>query len=73
MNLMFTSLLRASAAVGPSAIWLTKFCAAVVAAFVLYVGVAILATLSAPNPDQRQVCYQIFRDLIDLFRRGRGR
>lgn len=77
---MFTSLLRASAEVGPSAIWITKFCAAVVAAFVLYVGIAIWATLRAPNSDQQQVCYQIlhdlldiFRDFLDLFRRGRGR
>jgi hypothetical protein len=70
---MFTTLLRVSAGVGPSAIWITKFCAAVVAAFVLYVGVAIWATLHSSDPEQRKIRYQIFRDLLDLFRRGRGR
>jgi hypothetical protein len=70
---MFATLLRVSAAVGPSASWIAIFCAAVMAVFVLYVGVAIWATLRAPDDAQRQVCYQIFRDLLDLFRRGRDR
>ena len=70
---MLDTLLRVPAAVGPSAIWMAKFCAAVVAVFVLYVGIAIWATLHAADPEQRKVRYQIFRDLLDLFRHGRGR
>jgi len=70
---MLTTLLRVYAAVGPSASWIAKFCAVVMAVFVLYVGIAIWATLRATDSDQRQVRYQIFRDLLDLFRRGRDR
>jgi hypothetical protein len=61
------------AALGPGTLWIAKFCAAVVAIFVLYVGIAIWATLHAPDPEQRKVRYQIFRDLLDLFRRRSGR
>lgn len=70
---MFNTLLRVSAAVGPSATWIAKFCAVVMAVFVLYVGIAIWATLRAADPEQRKVRYQIFRDLLDLFRHGRDR
>jgi hypothetical protein len=38
--------------------------------FVVYVGVALHAELHAPDQEQRQVRYQVFRDLLDLFRRG---
>ena len=68
---MVNTLIHLAAAVGPSASWIAEFCAAVVAVFVLYVGIAIWATFHAPDDQQRQVCYQIFRDLLDLFRRGR--
>ena len=70
---MFTVLLRVSAAVGPSAIWIAKFSAAAVAVFILYIGYLIWATLHTSDTDQRQVRYQIFRDLLDLFRHGRDR
>lgn len=70
---MLDTVLRAVAGLGPDAMWLAKFCAAVVAVFIVYVGIAIWATLRAPDPEQRKVRYQIFRDLLDLFLRGRGR
>jgi hypothetical protein len=70
---MFTTLLRVSAAVGPSAIWIAKFCAVVMVVFVLYIGVVIGATLHAADAEQRKVRYQIFRDLLDLFRRGNSK
>jgi hypothetical protein len=66
-------LLRLLADAGHGASWIVMFFAAVIAVFVLYVGIAIWATLHAVDPDQRKVRYQIFRDLLDLFRRGRNR
>lgn len=70
---MSNTLLRVAAAVGPSASWIAIFCAAVVAVFVLCIGIAIWATMHAPDDKQRNVRYQIFHDLLELFRRGRGR
>lgn len=70
---MLTILFRVAAATGLSANWVAKFCAAIVAVFVLYIGIAIWATLHADDDEQRNVRYQIFRDLLDLFRHGRDR
>ena len=69
---MLAELLRLIAEIGPQVIWVFIFIAAVVAIFVLYIGIAIWATLRAPDLPQQKVRYQIFRDLLDLFRRGRG-
>jgi hypothetical protein len=63
------TLLRMLAEVGPRAIWLVIFFAAVVAVFVAYVGVALWATLRASDPEQQKLRYQVFRDLLGLFRR----
>jgi hypothetical protein len=68
---MFNTLLRIPAVLG-AATWILMFCAAIVAVFVLYIGIAIWATLRATDPEQRNVRYQIFRDLLDLFRRRRN-
>jgi hypothetical protein len=68
---MLDSLFRTLADLGPGASWIATFCAAVVAVFVMYIGIAIWATLRASDPDERKIRYQIFRDLLDLFRRGR--
>lgn len=65
---MLEILLRLEAEAGPAAIWLIVFFAAVVAVFVIFIGIAMQATLHAPDPWQQQVRYQVFRDLIDLFR-----
>jgi hypothetical protein len=67
---VLTEFLRLMAALGPQVVWVFIFIAAIVAVFVLYIGIAIWATLRAPDSEQREVRYQIFRDLLDLFRRG---
>jgi hypothetical protein len=69
---MLNTLLRVTAAVGPGAIWIVLFCAAIVAVFVVYIGIALQATLHAADPEQQKIRYQVFRDLLDLFRRGKG-
>jgi hypothetical protein len=65
------SLLRISAEFSPAAAWLTLCLTAVIAVFVLYVGIALWAVLCATDPEQRQVRYQVFRDLLGLFHRGK--
>jgi hypothetical protein len=68
---VLAELLRLLAEISPQIIWVFIFIAAVVAVFVVYVGIALWAALRAIDPEQRKVRYQIFRDLLDLFRRGR--
>lgn len=68
---MLDALLRMLTELGPLATWFAIFLAAVIAVFVLYVGIALRAVLRAPDEAQRQVRYQVFRDLLDLFRRRR--
>ena len=71
---MLDTLLRVPAAVGPSAIWMAKFCAAVVAVFVLYVGIVIWAIAARSRiPNSGRFATRSFRDLLDLFSRRRGR
>jgi hypothetical protein len=70
---MLSTLLRVLADLGPAAAWIAAFLAAITAVFVLYIGIAIWATLRALDPEQRKVRYQIFRDLLDLFRSGRSK
>jgi hypothetical protein len=48
------------------------FIAAVITVFVLYVGVVIVATLCAKNPEQTKIRYQLFHDLLGLFDRLLG-
>ena len=66
---MLDALLRLSAEFGPMASWFLIFIAAVVAVFLAYVGIALWALLRATDPEQRQVRYQVFSDLLGLFRR----
>jgi hypothetical protein len=63
-------LLQTSSELGSAANWLAFVTAAVTAAFVLYVGIALWAVLHAADEQQRELRYQIFHDLLDLFRRG---
>jgi len=63
--------LRQLVEMGPVAGWVLVFAAAVVAVFVLYVGVAMVATLATRTPRKTKVRYQVFTDLLDLFRRRR--
>ena len=53
--------------------WFAIFIAAVIAVFVLYVGIALRAVLRATDEAQRRVRYQVFRDLLDLFVRRKQR
>jgi hypothetical protein len=66
---MLEMLLRTLAELGPTARWLAIFFAAVVAVFVLYVGIALHAVLSATDAEQRKVRYEVFKDLLGLFKR----
>jgi hypothetical protein len=66
---MLEMLLRTLAELGPTARWLAIFFAAVVAVFVVYVGIALHAVLSATDAEQRKVRYEVFKDLLGLYRR----
>lgn len=66
-------LFRLLAEVGPAAGWIAIFFAVLVAVFVLYLGIAMWATLRARDPEQQHIRYQVFRDLRDLFLRGKRR
>ena len=61
--------LRFMEGLGPTAFWTVVFFAAVIAVFVGYVGIALWGIYHAP-PGQEWVRYRVFRDLLDLFRRG---
>lgn len=63
--------LRQLVEMGPAAGWILAFAVAMVAVFVLYVGVAMVATLVTRTPRKTKVRYQVFTDLLDLFRRRR--
>lgn len=65
---MQTLFLRLADEAGPTADWILIFLAAIVIVFVFYVGIAMRAVLRASDRDQRQVRYQIFRDLLDSIR-----
>jgi hypothetical protein len=69
---MLEMLLRLGAELGPAAVWIAVFFAAVVAVFVLYVGVVMRAILRASDPEKVKILYRVFEDLLGLFRfRGR--
>ena len=68
---MLDTLIRLLAAVGPEAIWIIIFFTAMVAVFVIYIGIAMRAAMRADNIEQQQLCYRMFRDLLDLFRKRR--
>ena len=52
---------------------LLYFMVAIVAAFVFFIAVTLIAALRAEDPEQRWLRYQILRDLLDLFRSRRSR
>ena len=64
-------LLRLLTDVGAAANRIAIFIAAVVAVFLLYLGIALRAVLRASEKEQREVRYQVFRDLLHWFDRGR--
>lgn len=68
---MLQMLLSLVAEVGPGAVWLIGYLACLIGVFVLYVGIAMWLTLCARDPEQQKIRYQVFRDLRDLFLRGK--
>ena len=68
---MLAELLRLLAEIGPGVTWVFVFIAALIAVFVLYIGIALVAALFAHDIGQQEVRRKILRDLLDLFRRGR--
>jgi hypothetical protein len=70
---MLYEVLRLVAECGQGAVWIVIFFTATVATFVLYVGIAMWAAIRATDPEQGQIRYQVFSDLVKLFdRRRRG-
>lgn len=70
---MLAELLRLLAEIGPQIIWVFIFIATMVAVFVIYTGIALHAVLRPRDPRQQEINYRVFRDLLDLFHRGRNR
>jgi len=62
-------MLRLMAEIGPQIIWVFIFIVAMMAVFMLYIGIAMHATLHAQDPRQQEIRYQVFRDLLELFLR----
>jgi len=65
---MLLFLLHLLVEIGSAAIWVVIFFAFVVAVFVAFVGIAMWATLRAKDPEQQNIRYKMFRDLLGLFR-----
>ncbi len=65
---MLEVVLRQLVEMGP---WALVFAAVMVAVFAVYVGIAMIATVASRDPRRTKVRYQVFRDLLDLFRRRR--
>jgi hypothetical protein len=63
-------LLRDLAEVGPQALWVLMFFAVIVGVFVVLFAITTCVTIFTSNPEQRRICYRVFRDLLGLFRRG---
>jgi hypothetical protein len=55
--------------VGTTASWIVFFIATIVAVFVVYIGIAMGATLRASDPEQQKMRYRIFHGKHIL---GRG-
>jgi Flp pilus assembly protein TadB len=70
---LLSELLRLLAEISPQIIWILIFIAAIVAVFVLYIGIALWVTLISKDSRRQKVSYQAFRDLLDLFVRGKCR
>ncbi len=68
---MLYLLFRVLVELGSEAVWIVFFFGAVVAVFVLYLGIALRETLRERDPERQQIRYQVFRDLLELFRRGK--
>jgi hypothetical protein len=61
--------LRHLAEEGPQAKWIVACGAGVAAVLTLYLGIAMIAAISAKDEKSQEARYRIFRDLLDVFRR----
>jgi hypothetical protein len=61
------ALLHFAASIGAAASWVLVFVAAVVAVFVVYLGIAMYAVYQAKDPDQQKLRYKVFEDLLRVF------
>jgi len=61
------ALLRLATEVGAAANWIVIFISAVIAVFVVYLGVAMCATFRASDPEQQKLRYKVFHDLLRFF------
>jgi hypothetical protein len=68
---VLTGMLRVFAEIGTQAEWLLIFLAAIVGVFVLVCALAAFVAIFTTNPEQRQICYRIFRALLRFFHRRR--
>lgn len=65
---MTESLIRLLGAIAPAIGWIATFVAAVVGLFALYVGIALVATLSAGDADIAKIRYRVLCKLLKVFR-----
>lgn len=64
---------RLLAACGPKAFWIIILFGGLAVIYMLYIGVAMRETFRAHDHEQRQISYQVFHDLLELFPRRRHR
>jgi hypothetical protein len=64
-------LLRLLAEVGAAANWIVFFIAAIIAVFMVYIGIAMWAIFRTRDADQQKIRYKVFRDLLGVFDRRR--
>jgi hypothetical protein len=72
INTLFRVLADLGPAAGQAALFLAVFFALVVAVFVRHVGEVLRAVLDERDLDRQRILRQVLRDLLELFRRGRG-
>lgn len=69
---VLVDVLRVFAEVGAQADWFLIFLAAMVGALMVICTVAAFVAIFTTNPEQRKICYRIFRALLRFFRRRQG-
>jgi len=62
------AVIRTFAEVGPTAVWLGGGAVGLLAVFVVYIGIALLAVLKTDKPELQHYRYQAFHDLVVLIR-----
>jgi hypothetical protein len=64
-------MLRVFAGVGVQAEWFLMFLAAIVGVLIVLCAVAAFVAIFTTNPEQRRICYRIFRAVLRFFRHRR--